>query len=84
MFNLGSVLDPYIDSEEEVLKIRKEALRLMREGKTIMSWTGEGVTSEKQFTMKIEDVLAETRYCLKLINGEKYGFITNSSRQFRF
>ena len=38
----GFTLDPMIDSEEEVLKIRKAAMCAAAEGLEIMKWAGNG------------------------------------------
>lgn len=82
--NAGMLFDPLIDSEQDILKIRETAMKLAREGKTTMQWSGEGVESTKQWVMDIENVLIETRIFLKTKNPAKYGYLTNSARQLRF
>ena len=77
-------LDPLIDSEATVLSIRAHALKLYRDGKTIMEWSGEGPSTTRQFTAPIESILMETRRCLKLINPNKYGHIVRQSTMRRF
>ena len=77
-------LDPLIDSEDYVLSLREKAKETLRELKTVMTWTGEGVSATKQFVADPLIIMAETRQCLKLMNPSKYGQITNSSRQIRF
>ena len=76
-------LDPLIDSEATVLSIRAEAMKLYREGKTIMSYSGEGTEATRQWTAPIESIMAETRRCLKLINPDKYGRIVRQSTMIR-
>lgn len=80
----GQLFDPNIDTEQDVLDIRTKAISLFKQGITTMSWGGEGVNANKQFVMPVADVLAETRLFLKRLNPKKYGYISNSSRQFRF
>jgi len=77
-------LDIHIDTESDVLAIRKRALDLIKEGKTVMEWSGEGTSTSKQFTAPVLDILAETRFFLKTLNPTKYGWLTNSSRQIRY
>jgi len=77
-------IDPVIDDEKTILDIRRSAMRQYREGKTIMSWTGEGVSSERQFSAPVESILAETRRALKLINPTKYGYIVRQSYMYRY
>jgi hypothetical protein len=76
-------LDPIIDTEADVLAIRKKAMELLREGKTIMSWEGEGTQASKQFVAPIQEILAETRYCLKQKNPSKYGAIVRQTQVLR-
>lgn len=76
-------LDPLIDDEGFVVKIRERALKLYLEGKTTMEWTGEGTSAKRQFTAPIESILMETRRCLKLMNPAKYGYIVRQSTVIR-
>jgi hypothetical protein len=82
-YDFSGILDPLIDSEEEVLEIRRRAMKLIREGKTIMKWEGEGSTAERQFVAPISEILKETKRCLKLINPYKYGFVVRQSQMIR-
>ena len=82
-YDFSGILDPLIDSEEEVLEIRRRAMKLIREGKTIMKWEGEGSTAERQFVAPISEILKETKRCLKLINPDKYGFVVRQSQMIR-
>jgi hypothetical protein len=79
----GFQLDPRIDSEETVLKIREHALKLLMDGTTIMKWEGEGTTAERQFVAPVSEILAETRKFLKLINPHKYGHVVRQSQMIR-
>jgi hypothetical protein len=76
-------LDPVIDSEADILAIRKKALELYREGKTILSWVGEGTEASRAFVAPIESILRETRYALKQKNAAKYGNIVRQSQVIR-
>ena len=77
-------LDPLIDTEADVLAMRKKATLLMQEGKTTMEWTGEGTSAKKAFVCPVLDILAETRYFLKSKNPQKYGYITTRNKQIRY
>jgi hypothetical protein len=76
-------LDPIIDSEATVLAIRSQAMSLLRQGKTLMEWEGEGTSSKKAWVAPVSEILAETRYCLKQINPGKYGAIVRQTQVLR-
>lgn len=78
----GVFIDPQILSEVEILEIYKAALALVREGKTLMSWQGEGVNTSKQFTAPVMDILREARLALKAKNPSQYGYISNRSKVY--
>ena len=81
--NFYNYLDPHIDTEGDVLKIRKRALELYRKGTALMEWNGEGTTGKRQFVADVQDILRETRYFLKTLNPQKYGRIVRQSSVFR-
>jgi hypothetical protein len=81
--NYYNLLDPKIDTEDDVLEMRKKAMSLLKEGKTVMEWTGEGTTSKKQFVAPIVEIMRETRYFLKQLNPCLYGKIVRRSTQLR-
>jgi hypothetical protein len=78
----GLLFDPIIDTEASILTIRAAALALVAEGKTIMEYNGEGTEYKRRFTLPVEQVLSETRYCLKQINPQKYGWATTTTRPY--
>jgi len=78
-----NVLDPHIDDEKEVLKMRETAIKLYRKGIRVMEWGGEGTNAKRQFTAKVEDVLRETRYFLKQKNPCRWGRIIRQSTVIR-
>ena len=78
----GLLFDPIIDNEQTILAIRAQALALAQEGKTIMDYSGEGTEYKRKFTLPIEQVLSETRWCLKQMNPLKYGYISKNSRPY--
>lgn len=53
---------------EEVQAIKARAVVMLTEGKTVMSWSGEGKAGSKQFTIPIDQVLAECNYRLRQLN----------------
>ena len=79
----GFVLDPLIDSEDEVLQIRACALQFYKAGKSIMEWSGEGTSARKEFVAPVSEVLMETRRCLKLMNPDVYGSVVRQSQMIR-
>lgn len=76
-------LNPLVDSESLVLKIKENAIRMYMEGKTRMEYSGEGTSVTKQFTAPIESVLMECNRALKLINPNKYGHVVRQSTMRR-
>ncbi len=76
-------LDPLIDDVDTVLAIRKAALALYQEGKSIMKWEGEGTSAERQWVAPVEKILAETRMFLKQAMPDVYGYPVNNVRVFR-
>lgn len=77
-------INPLVDSEDFVLKIKEKALRLYMEGTVRMEWAGEGVSSGKQFAAPVESILAECNRALKLINPGRYGHVVRQSAMRRF
>lgn len=62
-----------VDTEEDVIAIRNTALTLIREGSTTTSWSSEGTSVTRQFTLPVRSVLEECNWFLSKINPEKYG-----------
>ena len=79
----GFQLDPLIDQVEDVLAIRAAAITLMKEGKTIMEWSGNGTEAKKEWVAPISEILAETRRFLKLADPQTYGRIVRQSTMLR-
>lgn len=50
---------------EQVQAILARAATLLAEGKTIMTWSGEGKSGGKQFTMPVDQVLLEANNRLR-------------------
>lgn len=76
------IFDPRIFSESDLLRLKERALCLLADGKTIMEYQGEGTNATRQFTMPINDMLAEIVWALKSINPGKYGPIATRSRNW--
>lgn len=58
---------------ETILAIQQKAVSLLLEGKTTISWTGEGSGAAKAFAMPISDVLEECKYALCSLDPATYG-----------
>lgn len=78
---VGMLFDVDFDTVEEVLAIRKQAKRLLFEGKTVMGWTGQTDSSTLQWTLPIDYVLSECRYFLRRKLRKP---IVTAARQLRF
>ena len=76
------IFDPKIFSETELLQIKAKCVCLLTEGKTIMTYSGEGTEAGRQFTMPPADMLAEVVWALKSINPQRYGYITQRVRTY--
>lgn len=59
--------------EGEVLQIRDQAVRLIKEGKTLMEVTAGGKTGRRQWAMPPKEMLFEARAALRHINPQRYG-----------
>jgi len=57
----------------EVLAIQARAKELLLEGKTLMNWSDSGTSAGKQFTMPVDEVLAECAYALRILDPDTYG-----------
>ncbi len=57
----------------EVLEIQDGAKKLLKTGKTIMSWSEGGVSASRQFAMPVQEVLAECAYALTQLDPDTYG-----------
>ena len=60
-------------SEADVLAIQAKAIKLLKEGKTIMSYGDQGTSVTKGFPMEIPAVLEECIYALKELDPDTYG-----------
>lgn len=69
--------------EDTILAIQAKGVAMMLEGKTIMSWSGEGTQVDREFTMPIPDMLEECKYTLKRKWPDTYGSMVNNVRAFR-
>ena len=60
-------------SESDILAIRDKAVSMLKEGKTIMSYSDTGTSVSKQFVRPVKEVLAECRMALQQLDPETYG-----------
>jgi len=72
---VGLLLNPKILSEDQLLALYNKAFSLLLEGKTFMSFEGEGTTFATQFPIPVATMLAEASYALQQINPTVYGNI---------
>ncbi len=57
----------------EVLAVQARAKELLLEGKTLMNWSDSGTSAGKQFTMPVDEVLAECAHALRVLDPDTYG-----------
>lgn len=73
-------------TESDILAIRDKAVAMLKEGKTIMSYSDSGTNVSKQFTMPVKEVLAECKMALQQLDPATYGtrrtIIRTDWRQF--
>jgi len=63
------IFDIEIDSEDDVLEIRAQVLKTLKEGgTTITSWSSENTSVTKVQNMSLQKILEETRLFLLLLN----------------
>lgn len=60
-------------AESDILAIRDKAVAMLKEGKTVMSYSDSGTNVSKQFVMPVRDVLAECRMALSQLDPDTYG-----------
>ena len=60
-------------SESDILAIRDKAVAMLKEGKTIMSYSDTGTSVSKQFVMPVKEVLAECKMALQALDPDTYG-----------
>ena len=72
MSRLGLFLTLPIDT---IVSIQTKAVNMLLEGKTVMSWQGEGVSATKSFAMPVSDVLEECDWALRSLDPSTYGNI---------
>ena len=82
MITQGLLLDPKILTEDQVLALYNKAFNLLMEGKTYMTFEGEGTSFTSQFPIPVETMLAEARYCLRQINPAVYGYNSTQTKPF--
>ena len=82
MLTSGTYLDPKILGEKILLEIYMRAVEHIKEGKTLMTWQGEGTSASKLFTGTPFEIAREARFALKTGWPLKYGRIAQTVRVF--
>lgn len=59
-------------TKQEVLDVLTRAKALLKEGKTVMTYTATGTSVGKQFTMPVADVVEECGYALQVLDPDSY------------
>ena len=67
-------------SESDILAIRDKAVAMLKEGKTIMSYSDSGSSVSKQFVMPVREVLQECSMALQNLDPATYGSRTTVIR----
>ena len=76
------LFDPNVWTEQELLCFRDTAKKLLLEGKTIMTYQGEGTGAGREFSMPPDQLLLEVTWALKSKLPTKYGFIATRARNW--
>lgn len=64
---------PGVDTVEDVLEIRAAAIEQLKAGSQVLSWTSEGTSMTKAFTLPIRTVLEECNVFLQTVDSGSYG-----------
>lgn len=59
-------------TEGEVRQIQATAMKMLLEGKTLMSWNDGSTSVSKQFAMPVADVLDECAYALRYFEKQAH------------
>jgi hypothetical protein len=62
-----------VDTVEDVIAIRTTAINLLKEGSTTTSWSSEGTSVTKTFTLPVRTVLEECNWFLSKYDPATYG-----------
>jgi hypothetical protein len=63
-----------IDTEEDVLEIRRQVIETLKAGgTTVTNWSSEGTSVTKVQGLSLERILRETNAFLKTIDPDTYG-----------
>ena len=65
---------------KQLEKIRDEALKMLTQGRNIMSWSDGGTSNSKQYAMAPDRMLAEALYAIRRLDGRVRGLYTNYNR----
>lgn len=60
-------------SESDIIAIRDKAVAMLKEGKTIMSYSDSGSSVSKQLVMPVKEILAECKMALQALDPATYG-----------
>lgn len=60
-------------TEDELLEIKKRAVKLITEGKTVMNYSDSGSSVGKNFVMPPKEMLEESMHALSLLDPLTYG-----------
>lgn len=76
---------PGLDTLEDVIEIRTKAINFLKEGTSVMSWTSEGSSVTKQFTLPVRTVIEECNAYLQTVDSGSYGRrVTRTNPSFNY
>jgi len=68
------LFDINIDTEQDVIDIRKKAMEVLADGGVELGeWNSEGTSVKKVRSMSLQKIIEECNSYLKLLNPSKYG-----------
>ncbi len=74
----GLLIDCNVLTEAQILALYQNAYQLLLQGKTYMTFEGEGNTLQAKFPIPVEQVLSECRYALRQVNSARWGHNTTA------
>lgn len=78
----GLLIDPNILTEDQILALYNVAFNLLLEGKTYVSFEGQGTGFVSKFPIPVETMLSECRYALRQLNPSVYGHNSTQIKPF--
>lgn len=67
------LFEPGVDSIDDVLAAKNNAMALLMEVKTIIAYSGEGTDVQKKMVVDLQDIIMAANRYLKIVDPDTYG-----------